>query len=72
MASLSLLMQQEAGTKDTVRQKVGTSMANAAKVSRVAVGLVVAGGVIWVGSAILYSAQIVSCFTCGPSWSRLG
>jgi hypothetical protein len=40
-------------------------MAKVANVSKVAVGLVVAGGVIWVGSAVLYSAQIVSCFTCG-------
>jgi hypothetical protein len=40
------------------------SMVNAAKVSSVAVALVVVGGVIWVVSAVLYSAQIVSCSTC--------
>ncbi|MGO8948216.1 MAG: hypothetical protein ACLQUY_11255 [Ktedonobacterales bacterium] len=39
-------------------------MAKSTRVSRVAVALVVAGGAIWVVSGVLYSAQIVSCFTC--------
>lgn len=39
-------------------------MAKAAKVSTVAVALVVGGGVIWVLGGALYSAQIVSCFSC--------
>jgi hypothetical protein len=39
-------------------------MGSAAKVSKVAVALVVAGGVIWVVSGVLYGVQILSCFTC--------
>ena len=39
-------------------------MTTTANVSTVAVALVVAGGVIWVVGGVLYSAQIVSCFTC--------
>lgn len=39
-------------------------MVSSTRVSRVAVALIVAGGAIWVVSGVLYSAQIVSCFTC--------
>ena len=37
-----------------------------------AVFLVVGGGVIWVASAVLYSALIVSCFSCGSVVSGPG
>jgi hypothetical protein len=40
-------------------------MANSApKISKYAVAFVVTGGIIWVVAAILYGAQIVSCFSC--------
>lgn len=35
------------------------------KIVKHAVALVVGGGAIWVVAAVLYSAQIVSCFSCG-------
>lgn len=37
-----------------------------ARVPRYAVALVVLGGAIWVAAAALYSAEVVSCFSCGP------
>lgn len=37
------------------------------KVPRLAVTLVVVGGAVWVVAAALYSAEIVSCFTCASA-----
>lgn len=36
-------------------------------VPRLAVALVVGGGAIWVVAAALYSAEVVSCFTCASA-----
>jgi hypothetical protein len=44
-----------------VRDRSGDS----ARVSKYAVGFVIAGGVIWVIGAVLYGAMVVSCFSCG-------
>ncbi len=41
-------------------------MTASAKVPKYAVALVVLGGAIWVAAAALYSAEVVSCFSCGP------
>lgn len=48
----------------TLAEMEGAATAGA-RVSRFAVGLVVAGGAIWVLAGVLYSAQVVSCFSCG-------
>jgi hypothetical protein len=49
-------------------------MTSSSRLSRYAVGLVVAGGAIWVVAAALYNAQIASCFSWGRcrgcSWGR--
>jgi hypothetical protein len=37
------------------------------RVPRLAVALVVGGGAIWVVAAALYSAEVVSCFTCASA-----
>lgn len=42
-------------------------MADPARVPRPAVGLAVAGGVVWVAAAVLYSAQVASCFSCASA-----
>ncbi|HVP23595.1 MAG TPA: hypothetical protein VMS77_06755 [Conexivisphaerales archaeon] len=42
-------------------------LASPAQVSKYAVAFVVAGGVIWVAGAILYSVQIGSCFSCASA-----
>ena len=41
-------------------------MTASARVPRYAVALVVLGGAIWVATSALYSAEVVSCFSCGP------
>lgn len=35
------------------------------RVPRIAVVLVVAGGVIWLAAGVLYGVQVASCFSCG-------
>ena len=40
-------------------------MPTLARVPRIAVGLVVAGGVIWVAAGVLYGIQVATCFSCG-------
>jgi hypothetical protein len=35
------------------------------RVRRGAVGLVVAGGVVWLAAGVLYGVQVATCFSCG-------
>jgi hypothetical protein len=51
-----------------VRREKEKQMLNPVRVSKYAVGLVVAGGVIWVAAGILYGGMIASCFpSCGSA-----
>ena len=42
-----------------------TASTSPRRISRYAVALVVLGGVIWVIAALFYSAEVISCPTCG-------
>ncbi len=46
---------------------VGADRSPGLGVQRLAVVFVVLGGIIWVASAIAYSAVVVSCFSCGSA-----
>lgn len=45
----------------------GAARSTRRSVPRLAVALVVLGGIVWVFSAVAYSAFVVSCFSCGAA-----